>query len=56
LCPFFTDPPAFHVFTVVERPEPVLTRGGLKDGSRLVTGSQDTTARIWAVPPGAAAQ
>jgi WD40 repeat protein len=27
-----------------------------KDGSGLVTGSQDTTARIWAVPPGAAAR
>jgi transcriptional regulator GlxA family with amidase domain len=25
----FTDPPAFHVFTVAERPGPVLTRGGL---------------------------
>ena len=25
----FTDPPAFHVFTVAEKPGPVLTRGGL---------------------------
>ena len=25
----FNDPPAFHVFTVAERPGPVLTRGGL---------------------------
>src|SRR5215470_17274147 len=25
----FTDSPAFHVFTVAERPGPVLTRGGL---------------------------
>src|SRR5215471_13249115 len=25
----FTDPPAFHVFTVAERPGPVLARGGL---------------------------
>jgi transcriptional regulator GlxA family with amidase domain len=25
----FTDPPAFRVFTVAERPGPVLTRGGL---------------------------
>jgi len=25
----FTDPPAFHVFTVAETPGPVLTRGGL---------------------------
>src|SRR5260370_16397019 len=25
----FTDPPAFNVFTVAERPGPVLTRGGL---------------------------
>jgi transcriptional regulator GlxA family with amidase domain len=25
----FTDPPAFNVFTVAEKPEPVLTRGGL---------------------------
>src|SRR5262245_35208544 len=25
----FTDPPAFHVFTVAEKAGPVLTRGGL---------------------------
>jgi hypothetical protein len=25
----FTDPPASHVFTVAEKPGPVLTRGGL---------------------------
>jgi transcriptional regulator GlxA family with amidase domain len=25
----FTDPPAFRVFTVPEKPGPVLTRGGL---------------------------
>jgi putative intracellular protease/amidase len=25
----FTEPPAFHVFTVAEKPGPVLTRGGL---------------------------
>jgi transcriptional regulator GlxA family with amidase domain len=25
----FTEPPAFHVFTVAERPGPVVTRGGL---------------------------
>jgi transcriptional regulator GlxA family with amidase domain len=25
----FTDPPAFHVFTVAEKPEALLTRGGL---------------------------
>jgi transcriptional regulator GlxA family with amidase domain len=25
----FTDPPAFHIFTVAEKPGPALTRGGL---------------------------
>src|SRR5215472_4637216 len=30
----FTDPPAFHVFTVAERPGPVLTRGGLSVNPR----------------------
>jgi transcriptional regulator GlxA family with amidase domain len=25
----FTDPPAFHVFSVAQKPGPVLTRGGL---------------------------
>src|ERR1700730_872322 len=25
----FTDPAAFHVFTVAEKPRPILTRGGL---------------------------
>jgi transcriptional regulator GlxA family with amidase domain len=30
----FTDPPAFSVFTVAERPGPVLTRGGLSVNPR----------------------
>ena len=30
----FTDPPAFHVFTVAEKPGPVLTRGGLSVNPR----------------------
>jgi len=25
----FSNPPAFHVFTVAEQPGPILTRGGL---------------------------
>jgi transcriptional regulator GlxA family with amidase domain len=30
---YFTEPPAFHVFTVAEKPGPVLTRGGLSVNS-----------------------
>jgi transcriptional regulator GlxA family with amidase domain len=50
----FTDPPAFNVFTVAEKPGPVLTRGGLsvnphhrladcpRPNLLLVPGGQDT--------------
>ena len=51
----FTDPPAFHVFTVAERPGPVLTRGGLSANPhrRLADCPRPDLrrGRVWSVRP-----
>ena len=51
----FTDPPAFRVFTVAERPGPVLTRGGLSANPRRRLADSPRPdlrrGRVWSVRP-----
>src|SRR6516162_1917155 len=51
----FTDPPAFHVFTVAEKPGPVLARGGLSVNPlhRLADCPRPDLrrGRVWSVRP-----